>query len=393
MSNEGAARYISKVDQEMDRDLAIVEQAAVINPSTRRVIAFRSARELLAIPSPIPWIITNYLASNTVAALIGQPGCGKTFLALDWACCIATGKSWGGERVSCGAVFIIAGEGQSGFGRRLKAWETAHGCDLANAPLYVSAGAAMLDEATIAKAVSAECERLAQGHGVRPTLIVVDTLARNFGGEENSATDVGALIANLDTYLRTKWDCCVLIVHHVGLNDQAQTRARGSSALRGALDAEFLVKRQGEQLTIACTKAKDWEPPSEVVGTFTVVKLSDLDEDSEPMTSCVISTAAATLIANMKGATQKQKKARQLLVDMYAAKRSALRTDDVPEACARVSEDEFRRELESIGVTTEGETDARHQWRDLQKQLRKRNLVRWEGEYVYPVTSNIVGKA
>ena len=37
-------------------------------------------------------LIEDYLPENSLVALIGESGAGKTFLALDMACCIATGK-------------------------------------------------------------------------------------------------------------------------------------------------------------------------------------------------------------------------------------------------------------------------------------------------------------
>ena len=41
---------------------------------------------------------------------------------LDWAGCIATGKAWAGNKSKKGGVLYIAGEGQSGVGKRIKAW-------------------------------------------------------------------------------------------------------------------------------------------------------------------------------------------------------------------------------------------------------------------------------
>ncbi|MNX69599.1 hypothetical protein D3C86_1008230 [compost metagenome] len=55
----------------------------------------------------------------------------------------------------------------------------------------------------------------------------------------------------------------ILLIHHTGKNEE--NGARGSSAFRAALDAEYLIKREGSDvhaLTLACTKMKDDEQPA-----------------------------------------------------------------------------------------------------------------------------------
>jgi len=57
--------------------------------------------------------------------------------------------------------------------------------------------------------------------------------------------------------LKERFDCCVLFVHHTGHKDKS--RARGSSVLYAALDAEYIVKRQlkSEFINVECTKLKN----------------------------------------------------------------------------------------------------------------------------------------
>lgn len=89
------------------------------------------------------------------------------------------------------------------------------------------------------------------------------TVARNFGpGDENSNKDMTAFIAGIDA-LRAEYRCTVLLIHHSGHAEPG--RARGASALRGAVDAEFLVKRSEEQsLVMSNRKMKDGQPPSDL---------------------------------------------------------------------------------------------------------------------------------
>jgi DNA replication protein DnaC len=41
--------------------------------------------------NPIVWLVHDYLEQSALAVLFGPPGKGKSFLALDLACCVATG--------------------------------------------------------------------------------------------------------------------------------------------------------------------------------------------------------------------------------------------------------------------------------------------------------------
>jgi len=54
----------------------------------------------------------------------------------------------------------------------------------------------------------------------------------------------------------------ILLVHHTGHAEQR--RARGSIALKGALDAEFLVEKAGEVITVTGTKMKDAPEPAPI---------------------------------------------------------------------------------------------------------------------------------
>lgn len=189
---------------------------------------------------PMRWHIEGLVPEDGTVPFYGAPKSGKTFIVLDMAACVATGTPFHGHAVSQGAVFYICGEGFRSIKRRFRAWSEVRGVPLDGAPLFRSqcavqmldpAGAAMLADAVAA---------LADEHGA-PRLIVIDTLARNFGpGDENSTVDMSRFIAALDQLRSTYPGCTVIIVHHSGVMDSK--RARGSGALLGAADAEYRVE-------------------------------------------------------------------------------------------------------------------------------------------------------
>ena len=123
--------------------------------------------------------------------------------------------------------------------------------------------------------------------GVIPSLIVIDTLARNFGaGDENATKEMNVFINHIDRLLRQKYESCILIVHHSGVSNK--DRARGNSALKGALDAEYAVVKSEDELSITAKKMKDADEPDPMHFLFESVKPPFVDEDGEQQVSCVL---------------------------------------------------------------------------------------------------------
>ena len=67
-------------------------------------------------------------------------------------------------------------------------------------------------------------------------MIVIDTLARNFGaGNENSTEDMNRFVASIDRYLREEFGSAILLVHHTGHAIHArQTIGHGGQPAIGA---------------------------------------------------------------------------------------------------------------------------------------------------------------
>lgn len=249
---------------------------------------FIPAANILAQPKPTPWLIKGMFEQAGLIQLIGATGSAKTFMVIDWACCIATGREWNGNTVSQGAVFYIAGEGHAGFGRRLRAWELQNDTSLATAPFYISTLPAALINVANAEDVATAVNALAVQHCVKPKLIVIDTFARNLGsGDENNNSDASLFINNIDVHLRGRFDAAVLIIHHTG--HMEQQRGRGASAMRAAMDSEYLLSINGEFRSLVCTKSKESELGEPINFKLKEITLDGwVDDDGVPMTSAVI---------------------------------------------------------------------------------------------------------
>ena len=162
------------------------------------------------------YIIDELFETETLGLLFGDPGCGKSFLAVDIALAVASGTQFHGRDVKQGSVFFIAGEGHNGLARRFAAWAKARDVSLAGGPLFKSERAAQFLDGASAKAVADAVASLAKDHG-QPTLIIIDTLARNFGaGDENNTKDMSEFVVAVDDLKARFPGCAVLIVHHSG---------------------------------------------------------------------------------------------------------------------------------------------------------------------------------
>lgn len=259
---------------------------------------------------PVDWLLRGYLVRNTLAGLIAPPGACKSFLAVDWACRVATGTPWHSRPVKRGAVFYLAGEGQQGLAKRIEGWEIANGVSAKDAPLFISSGIPFLCEASNVELTVEILEEVAEQvffeSGLEPALIVIDTVARAMNGaNENTAEDMGRFIAAKDA-LRQRWGATVLSVHHTGHSADAQKRGRGSSNYGANLDSDFYLDSKDDVIRLSAgDKKKDWATPPPVSLVREVVQTTVIGEDGEPETTLVLRDNAGAILATAH--TQREK--------------------------------------------------------------------------------------
>lgn len=192
-------------------------------------------------------LVDGYLDMDTLARVNGPSGHGKSFVTLDFACSVQTGRSWHGCRVTQAGAWYVVGEGVRGMRSRERAWCERARIESAESGVLFLARALQVDGPEWSAFV-------AHAAKVRPGLIVLDTQARmTVGVKENDATEMGVVVDALDK-LRQASGACVLLVHHRGLSGE---HGRGSTAIKGALDTELDVSRTGTTVTVKVTKQKD----------------------------------------------------------------------------------------------------------------------------------------
>lgn len=211
---------------------------------------FYSPQDLEAFPPPPHYLVDGVIEAEKLGVGYGEPGSGKSFWALDIGMHVASGKDWHGKTVEQTPVAYIAGEGITGLRRRIHAWRRHHNADMP--PLYLSQGAADLVDPDALKDVVQALETF------KPGLIFVDTLARNFTGDENSTQDMGLFVNTVSKYLKEELDAAVIIIHHTAKGNP--NAARGSGALKGAADFEFQISQPTPNyMKLYCDKMKDDE--------------------------------------------------------------------------------------------------------------------------------------
>lgn len=239
------------------------------------------------LPRPEP-VAQELLYRPSVAAIYGPPGGGKTHMAIALACAVATGAGWLGHITRPGRVLYVAAEGVGGIGARVAAWCEHYGRDdldrLSWLPMATNLGNAETVDALVEIAPDFD-------------VIIFDTLARcSVGSEENSAKDMGIIVAALDR-IRDACGGLVLIVHHTGKD--VTRGARGSNALLGALDTELLVTGDSNGITMKVTKQKDAPESAPVYArlvdaadSVVAVGASGLDPDADSTRSVLAAIEA-----------------------------------------------------------------------------------------------------
>jgi hypothetical protein len=225
---------------------------------------FIAGSKVLDLPEP-GWVIDDIIPAGSLSLIYGPPKSGKSFIGLDMALSIATARPWAGHTVNTGPVIYTVAEGVGGLSNRVDAWLDHR--DVSSVVLDDSHMALLGATATIwwlTRPINLtdrfEIDLFLEvATAIEPAAIFFDTLARcSLGAEENSAKDMGKVVAGIDL-IRYATNAAVIPIHHAGKD--ITKGARGSSALLGAADAVYEVTGGDGMVHMRCTAMKDAEPP------------------------------------------------------------------------------------------------------------------------------------
>lgn len=215
----------------------------------------------------LDYIIDDIICYNSIGMIHGASGAGKSFLVLDMAYHIANGLDWCGKSVERQDVMYFAGEGIADLKYRVKALNQTHGKSLKN--IYALPESCDFNTPNGLSIVE-ETFKEAYDVGLNPKIIFIDTLFRYLEGDENSSKDAKTMIDACD-YIKNKFNCTVVLIHHTGIGEAAQARPRGSSSWRAAFDFEYNVSKKDDDIIFTCKKMKYGDASIDIVFDFNTV--------------------------------------------------------------------------------------------------------------------------
>ena len=175
------------------------------------------------------WLVEDLWLKGAQGIVGGGPKLGKTWLGLDLAVSVASGTPCLGRFAvhDPGPVLIyLAEDTLPAVRERLESICDARGQDLARLDLgVITVPVLRLDQ---------EQDRLRLGATIakwKPRLVLLDPLVRIHRIDENSATEVSALLGFLTELVR-RYNCALCLAHHTS----KRQRARPGQALRGSSD-------------------------------------------------------------------------------------------------------------------------------------------------------------
>lgn len=358
---------------------AILERlrASTHRPTTSGA-ALISAADILATARAPEYAIHGILEVNTLAALVGPWGAGKSLITMDWCNRIPHGIPVHGRKVKQGPVVIIAGEGHGGIGRRLAAWQAHHKHPVSPLLSYTRRSVSIREAASV-RALHDALASTADKDGA-PVLIVIDTLSRNFGpGDENSNSDMASFVEAVDRWLREPFGAAVLILHHPGHLDK--TRGRGASALPGAVDVEYLLDTDPAgviRMTAPNKRPRDFRASDALCWKMVPVPLVLDGQHVEAVTVDEVGVEDFVEQADTKGMRENQTAMLELLHAEFDKRRCTLIESGHDPEQARVHCDDWRK----LGIEARAIKDHRNTFYKLRDSLVKRRLITLENGFV-----------
>lgn len=239
--------------------------------------------DILAMPKT-KWLVHNHVKQKKFALIYGEYATAKSFYGLEMALCVAKGIPFLGQyEVTKGKVVYVYSEGLSELQNRLNAWMKHKGEGLPPASDLIFFGTSFkLDkESSLDRII----ELIDRDFKDAPDLIIIDTVARNMVGDENSGTDMGAFVSNLSV-LSSKYECTTLGIHHAGKD--LGKKNRGHTSLPGAADTIIEIthanidKETGDSKSakIRLDKLKDGKKSMKYILDKVEIQYGESEEDS-----------------------------------------------------------------------------------------------------------------
>lgn len=206
------------------------------------------------------WLIESLWGAGAVGVIGGSPKSCKTWLALEMAVAVASGRPCLG-RFAVGlpgmALVYMAEDSPIEVRARLEQLAEARGTDFDTLSIGV------IDEPTLRIDREEHVRRLqATLTRYRPRLLVLDPYVRLQRVDENNATEVSAVLATLREISRA-FELSIVLVHHTRKNnaEHAGQALRGSSDFHAWGDSNLYLRRRGSAILLSIEHRAAAAPP------------------------------------------------------------------------------------------------------------------------------------
>lgn len=198
------------------------------------------------------WLIENWIPAASITIMSGNPASYKTFLALDMAICISSGRQFLKKYgvIKAGVLYIDEENGERLMQGRIKKLTSENDLKIR---LMCYGGVRLDGKKYKIENIIEACKRL----GIK--LVIFDSLIRIFDGDENSSTDMAKAFQELTKF--KKEGIAVLITHHNRKNSTGDPEKdmRGSGDILASVDCQVSVSRKEKTITMHQPKLREGE--------------------------------------------------------------------------------------------------------------------------------------
>ena len=321
-------------------------------------------------PEPPVWLIEDFLEVDTISEIFGASGTAKTFLCIDLAFCVATGKAFHGREVKQGPVLYILGEGFRGYRQRLEALKIFHGMKGESVQIARSRTPIDIKDPVFMDTVFKLIEVMPE----KPVFIIIDTWRTNTSGKENDnddANEATKVMRQLNRHANNNTSS--LLVHHTGKDESRGSR--GGSALKGNMDRQYQTSlEQKKYLTVECKKTKETAAMEKMNFELFQVELGFFDKNGRMVESAILKSNDKKVDKNSR-AGEFQELGLDILKNLYKQNELNLSSGHIETGVSRISKREWKKECLANNI-------KERTFYDIVIKLTKKNQIIEDPPYV-----------
>src|SRR5882757_2979453 len=274
-----AAAYEREKAAEIRKERLRREARAELDAEGREPFQILDIEEFLNSPMP-EYLVPRMFYKDGLSVVFGAPGAAKSFMVIDIALCLATGKPWRGRSIGRGKVHYVMAEGRSTNVLRTRAW--CHYYQIQWAELDGRFRTIPIPVLLTDPGVADYLRVVEQDE---PDVIVLDTKNLMFAGKESQGDDYGAMLRVLHRMRAAAGGAAVVLIDHSGLGDDSRTR--GSNAQKGGLETEIRVSNENGVRRVECTRDKSGSEGAQ--WAFKLVQVPEVPRpvDMDPPAVCI----------------------------------------------------------------------------------------------------------